>query len=312
MKNSRLLAQFGLIFTTAIWGSTFLLVQDSVSHETSPLLFIFFRFMIAALVLTPLLFKRENKTFTIENFNRAEVRFGFVCGLFLFIGYLFQTYGLQYTLDTKSAFITGTSVLIVPIIIYFYKNDKISYKLWLSILIVIAGLYLFQEPGKVLTQNIGQDNLAKKVAPNIGDLLTFGCAFFFAVHIVSQSDAVKHKINLIRFLVIQFLTVALISGFFSIILNDFVITWSSQVIISLIINGVFASAVAILIMVWAQKILTAGETAIIFSLEPIFALIFSIFMHSIRGLESHVGMSQWIGGVLVVIAVIYYSLSVKK
>ena len=65
-------------------------------------------------------------------------------------------------------------------------------------------------------------------------------------------------------------------------------------------------------MVWAQKILTAGETAIIFSLEPIFALIFSIFMHSIRGLENHVGMSQWIGGVLVVIAVIYYSLSVKK
>jgi len=215
MKNNRFLAQIGLIFTTAIWGSTFLLVQDSVSNETSPLLFIFLRFIIAAIVLVPLLFKYTNKTITAENFNIYEVKFGFICGVFLFIGYLFQTYGLQYTLDTKSAFITGTSVLIVPIILYFYKNDKISYKLWLSILIVILGLYLFQEPGKVLAPNIGQDNLTQKVAPNIGDLLTFGCAFFFAVHIVSQSDAVKHKINLIRFLIIQFLTVALISGFLS-------------------------------------------------------------------------------------------------
>ena len=143
MNNSRLIAQIGLIFTTAIWGSTFLLVQDSVSNETSPLLFIFFRFIIAASVLIPLLFNYSNKTITLNSFNIYDIKFGFICGLFLFIGYLFQTYGLKYTLDTKSAFITGTSVLIVPIIIYFYTNNKISYKLWISILLVILGLYLF-------------------------------------------------------------------------------------------------------------------------------------------------------------------------
>ncbi|MAV64313.1 MAG: hypothetical protein CBD97_01085 [Pelagibacteraceae bacterium TMED237] len=311
MNNSRLIAQIGLIFTTAIWGSTFLLVQDSVSNETSPLLFIFFRFIIAASVLIPLLFNYSNKTITLNSFNIYDIKFGFICGLFLFIGYLFQTYGLKYTLDTKSAFITGTSVLIVPIIIYFYTNNKISYKLWISILLVILGLYLFQEPGKVLSKDINQHNLSTKIAPNIGDLLTFGCAFFFAMHIVAQSTAVRYKINLARFLIIQFLTVALISGFLTIILNQITITWNSQLIISLIVNGIFASTVAILIMVWAQKILTAGETAIIFSLEPIFALIFSIFMHSIRGLESHVGASQWIGGIIVVVAVIYYSITNK-
>ena len=60
-------------------------------------------------------------------------------------------------------------------------------------------------------------------------------------------------------------------------------------------------------MVWAQKILTAGETAVIFSLEPVFAALFSIYM----GVENF-GLLQWVGGVTVVLAVIYYSLSKKK
>ena len=84
MNNSRLIAQIGLIFTTAIWGSTFLLVQDSVSNETSPLLFIFFRFIIAASVLIPLLFNYSNKTITLNSFNIYDIKFGF--NLIPFIG----------------------------------------------------------------------------------------------------------------------------------------------------------------------------------------------------------------------------------
>ena len=74
-----------------------------------------------------------------------------------------------------------------------------------------------------------------------------------------------------------------------------------------IINGVIATTFAIFIMIWAQKILTAGETAVIFSLEPVFAVGFSVYM----GVEDF-GLVKWIGGVVVVLAVIYYSLSNKE
>ena len=143
--------------------------------------------------------------------------------------------------------------------------------------------------------------------PNIGDLLTFGCAIFFALHIVVQSDAVKNKINIIRFFIIQCLSVSLFAGLSSIAINETTVIWNNTLITSLLINGVIASTFAIFIMIWAQKILTAGETAVIFSLEPVFAALFSIYM----GVENF-GFIQWAGGILVVIAVIYYSIASEK
>jgi len=314
MTNKRLLAKLGLIVTTAIWGSTFLLVQESLDGGTTPFTFIFFRFLFAAIIIIPFLSLNANDAekvgSSLNTFNRNEIFFGFLCGFLLYAGYVFQTYGLIFTLETKSAFITGTSVLIVPIIVFIYKRQKMSYKLIISILVVLLGLYLFQEPGKVTGANI--NNFAEKSVPNIGDVLTFGCAIFFAMHIVAQSDAVQNKINLMRFLIIQFLTVSILSGLSTLFTEGFIANYDSQLLISLIINGIFASTIAIFIMVWAQKILSASETAIIFSLEPIFALIFSIIINGIRGFESYVGILQWSGGVLIVAAVIYYSIETEN
>jgi len=303
MLSKRLLAQLGLIITTAIWGSTFLLVKNSVEAGTTPFTFIFYRFLIAIIMIIPFILFSKNKASSIIQFNRNEIIFGFICGFFLYAGYIFQTYGLLFTLQSKSAFITGTSVLIVPIILYFYKKNKIGYQLWLSILIVILGLYLFINPGVLTLDDIKKGLTSQQALPNIGDLLTFGCAIFFAMHIVGQSDAVQNKINLIRFLIIQFLTVAILSGLSTFFTGGFVANYDSQLLISLIINGVFASTVAIFLMVWAQKILTAAQTAIIFSLEPIFAVLFDIIVE-----DTMIGLFQWLGGLLIVAAVIYYSL----
>ena len=313
MINKRLLAQLGLIITTVICGSTFLLVKNSVEAGTTPFTFIFYRFIIAIIMIIPFILFSKDKGSSIIQFNRNEVLFGIICGFFLYVGYVFQTYGLERTLATKSAFITGTSVLIVPFIIYLYKRDRIGYELWLSILVVILGLYLFTNPGtltevELAKAKIGELNVRQQALPNIGDLLTFGCAIFFAMHIVGQSDAVQNKINLIRFLSIQFLTVAILSGLSTFFTGGFVANYDSQLLTSLIINGVFASTIAIFLMVWAQKILTAAETAIIFSLEPIFCLLFEIIV----GETDTIGLFQWGGGILVVIAVIYYSIASEK
>ena len=305
MSQNRFVAQIGLVLTTLAWGATFVLVKDSLEYA-KPFTFIFFRFIIATLAILPFIFLNKKRDF-FNRFNNSEIRYGIICGLLLFIGYAFQNFGLEITIPSKSAFITSISVLIVPIILVFYKNEITTPKLWISILIVILGLYLLIDPGSGVEQSnekYGKDAFL----PNLGDILTFGCAIFFAMHIIAQSDAVKTKINLIRFFIIQCLSVSLFAGLCALIINEPVIPWNHpQINIlywSLIINGMIATTFAIFVMIWAQKILSAGETAVIFSLEPIFAALFSIFM----GVESF-GVLQWAGAIIVVLSVIYYSKS---
>tara|TARA_B100002051_G_scaffold99721_1_gene95168 strand:+ start:34310 stop:35236 length:927 start_codon:yes stop_codon:yes gene_type:complete len=308
MSQNRFLAQVGLVLTTLAWGATFVLVKDSLEYA-KPFTFIFFRFIIATLAILPFIFLNKKRNF-FNRINNSEIGFGLICGLLLFIGYAFQNFGLEITIPSKSAFITSISVLIVPIILVFYKNEITTPRLWISILIVIFGLYLLIDPGSGVEQSnekYGKDAFL----PNLGDVLTFGCAIFFAMHIIAQSDAVKNKINLIRFFIIQCLSVSLFAGLCALIINEPAIPWEHpQINIlywSLIINGMIATTFAIFVMIWAQKILSAGETAVIFSLEPIFAALFSIFM----GVESF-GVLQWTGGIIVVLSVIYYSKSSIK
>ena len=308
MSQNRFVAQVGLVLTTLAWGATFVLVKDSLEYA-KPFTFIFFRFIIATLAILPFIFLNKKRNF-FNRINNSEIGFGLICGLLLFIGYAFQNFGLEITVPSKSAFITSISVLIVPIILVFYKNEITTPRLWISILIVIFGLYLLIDPGSGVEQSnekYGKDAFL----PNLGDILTFGCAIFFAMHIIAQSDAVKNKINLIRFFIIQCLSVSLFAGLCALIINEPAIPWEHpQINIlywSLIINGMIATTFAIFVMIWAQKILSAGETAVIFSLEPIFAALFSIFM----GVESF-GVLQWTGGIIVVLSVIYYSKSSIK
>ena len=303
MNQTRFLAQLGLVFTTLAWGATFVLVKDSLEYA-EPFTFIFFRFIIATLAILPFIFLKREKRI-LNNFNNNEIKFGIICGLLLFVGYAFQNFGLEITIPSKSAFITSVSVLIVPVILIFYKNEATTTKLWISILVVIFGLYLLMDPGSIAPQD--NDKYGKHAfLPNMGDVFTFGCAIFFAMHIVAQSDAVRNKINLIRFFIIQCLSVSVFAGICALLFNESPVPWNhSKINIlywSLLINGMIATTFAIFIMIWAQKILTAGETAVIFSLEPIFAALFSIYM----GVENF-GLWQWIGGIVVVIAVIYYS-----
>jgi len=300
MFQNRFVAQLGLVLTTLAWGATFVLVKDSLAYS-HPFTFIFFRFLIASITIFPFIFFSKEKDF-FKKINKYEFYSGLMCGFLLYAGYTFQNYGLDITIPSKSAFITSISVLIVPIILFFYKKEKVSYMLWASILIATFGLYLLIEPGNIVDQP-GSRYPEEAFLPNLGDVLTFGCAVFFALHIVFQSNVVKKEINLVRFFIVQCLSVSAFAGLSSIFINQTTMIWNDTLITSLIINGVIASAFAIFMMVWAQKILTAGETAVIFSLEPVFAALFSIYM----GVENF-GLWQWIGGGIVVLAVIYYSL----
>jgi len=278
MQN-KLLAKIGLIIVTIIWGITFIMVKEAL-NDAPPFSFATLRFGLATL-LTLLLINKK-----ILALTKNELIGGVFCGFFLFLGYAFQNFGLMNTTASKSAFITSVSVLMVPFILLILKIQKINLKTWIAVFIATMGLYLLLIPGE------------NKL--NIGDILTFGCAISFAMHIVIQDKYIKKTVRTLPFFFIQALFVTILSFFNALIIETQPIIWSNQLLIAILITGILATFVAILIMIWAQKILKPTETALIFSLEPVAATIFAIIFAS-----EFLGFWGWIGGGLICFAVAF-------
>jgi len=276
MKTSKTLAALGLVLVTFIWGATFVMVKDAL-NDIDPYFFAGFRFGIAT-VLSFFLLKRD------ESLSPIEIIGGLYCGIFLFAGYAFQNYGLILTSPSRSAFITSVSVILVPLIQVFFLRKKVKNKLWISIGLATFGLYMLLNPGN------------EKI--NLGDIITFGCALSFAVHILFQDQYVNKKIRIINFFFFQSLVVTILSFLFNGVFESNITQFSYSVTSALFITGLLATFVSFLIMIWAQKILSPSETALIFSLEPVFAAMIAFLV-----IGESLGYLGWIGGLLVVVGV---------
>ena len=279
MKNKKRLAQILLVFVTLIWGATFIMVKDAL-NDAGPFAFGTLRFTIAG-ILTLVIVNKSIFTLT-----KTEIIGGLICGFCLFCGYAFQNFGLMQTSASKSAFITSVSVLMVPIILYLFNIQKIKMKVWFAVVLATIGLYFLLDPRGGMM--------------NWGDILTFGCALGFAVHIIFQGYYVKKNVRILPFFLVQTWVVVGLSFINSLLFEPIFAIWSPRLISALLVTGIAATFIAILLMIWAQQILNPSETAIIFSLEPVFATVFAIiFAGEILGLWGY------IGGGLIVLAVAY-------
>jgi len=279
MKNKKRLAQILLVFVTLIWGATFIMVKDAL-NDAGPFAFGTLRFTIAG-ILTLVIVNKSIFTLT-----KTEIIGGLICGFCLFCGYAFQNFGLMQTSASKSAFITSVSVLMVPIILYLFNIQKIKMKVWFAVVLATIGLYFLLDPRGGMM--------------NWGDILAFGCALGFAVHIIFQGYYVKKNVRILPFFLVQAWVVVGLSFINSLLFEPIFAIWSPRLISVLLVTGIAATFIAILLMIWAQQILNPSETAIIFSLEPVFATVFAIiFAGEILGLWGY------IGGGLIVLAVAY-------
>jgi len=279
LKNKKYLAQILLVFVTLIWGATFIMVKDAL-NDAGPFAFGTLRFTIAG-ILTLVIVNKSIFTLT-----KTEIIGGLICGFCLFCGYAFQNFGLMQTSASKSAFITSVSVLMVPIILYLFNIQKVKMKVWFAVVLATIGLYFLLDPRGGMM--------------NWGDILTFGCALGFAVHIIFQGYYVKKNVRVLPFFLVQAWVVVGLSFINSLLFEPIFAIWSPRLISALLVTGIAATFIAILLMIWAQQILNPSETAIIFSLEPVFATVFAIiFAGEILGLWGY------IGGGLIVLAVAY-------
>jgi len=278
LTNKKFIAQVGLLIIALIWGATFLVVKDAIHLKTfPPFFFAAVRFSLAAICII----------FFVDFKSIRDNAIGPVlCGVILFIGYGFQNYGLEATTPTNSAFITSISVLMVPIILYIFRIEKISVRIWISVILAFIGIQMISPSGF-----------------NIGDQLTFGCALSFAIHIIMQDRFKKESV--INFFVIQSSVTALLSFLASLMVEDIhQVVFSNEAIIAILTTGTLGTTFALLVMIWAQKILSASETAIMLAMEPVFAALFSVYF----GYEV-LGFISYVGGSLVILAIIFCELS---
>jgi drug/metabolite transporter (DMT)-like permease len=254
-------ADFSLLFVTFIWGTTFVLVQNAIGL-LEPFSFNGIRFLAAALMLLLWLFIFERKQLVFLNIRMLAS--GVFIGFWLFLGYATQTIGLLYTTTSKAGFITGLSVIFVPLFSMFLLKQFPSRNAVIGVSIATFGLFLL--------------TMTDVSSLNIGDGFVFICAISFALQIIFTGKF-SSKYPTLLLTVIQISTVAILSIISAFLFEDWKksfnveILLSKDVMIALIITSIFATALAFLIQTNFQKYTTATRVALIFAMEPVFAAI---------------------------------------
>ena len=248
----RLLYTLVLVSVTAVWGWTFVVVQDAIAlYGVLPFLAV--RFGLAGAALAPLYARR---------LTRRSLVVGGGIGVVLAAAYLFQTTGLLYTTPTNSGLITGLFVVFAPL------ADRLLFEASASRQVLLAvGLSLL---GMVLLAGGGPEGA------NWGDLLTLLCAAALGLHIALLSRyAAGHDAGALT--LAQILAMALL----------FVVVWPffepfalppAGVWVALLVTGLLASAGAFLVQTTVQQRIPAARTAIILTMEPVFAALFGYWL----------------------------------
>ena len=275
-----------LLITTILWGSTFI-ITNKLTQIIPPMFYMFLRYLIGFIAFLPFIGR-------LRNFTLKQFKIGFIAGTLVWASFSFQTIGIQLTTATKSAFITGLSVIMVPIFSAIFFKDKISARIWISTLLALIGVSVMSI--------IGFENIS------IGDLLVLICDVFYAIYIIYLSLNLK-SVDIIGITAIIVFLLSFYSLIASIIFEDINLTFKNMDSIFenfgliLLYMGVCATNIATLTQNYGQRHLSSTKAAIVFATEPLFATFFAVL-----GDES-LTPKIVIGGILILVGVL---LSIEK
>jgi drug/metabolite transporter (DMT)-like permease len=253
-KKSPLIALLALVGVTAIWGGTFLVVQDSVKRM--PVMdFLAARFTVATLVMLAI------RPHCVKNLRRIDWIRGVGLGVMMGLGYIFQTFGLQHTSASVSGFMTGTFVVLTPVVSWLLLRKRMGRNVVIAVVLATAGLALLSLKG----WSVG-----------LGEGLTLGCALFFALHVVGLGEW-SAGCDAYAFAMVQIGTTAVISLFWA-LPGGLTLPPDAGVWGAVAVTAVLATALAFVVQTWAQSLVPATRAAIVMTMEPVFAGVFGVLV----------------------------------
>jgi drug/metabolite transporter (DMT)-like permease len=256
-----------LIAVTAVWGVTFVQVKDAVALY--PLFaFLALRFAIASLTLAPPGVRR------LRTLGRGGWAAGALAGALLGGGYALQTAGLERTSVSSTGFITGMYVVLTPLLALALFRVRVAPTAWAGVALATVGL--------ALLSGIHGGSVA-------GDLLVLAGSAVYSLQIVLM-ERFAPRYDAIAFTLVEMLTSFAGLLVIALALGQLHVPHGWTVWGALLVTGVFASALAFLAQTWAQRRATATQTALAFSLEPVWAAFFGFTLAGDR-----LGTIGWIG-----------------
>ena len=266
------------------WGGTFVVVKGALA-DSSVFVFLALRFVLAAVVLAALQGGEWRKT------DAGALRGGALLGCLMFAGFAFQTAGLTLTTPSKSAFITGILVVLVPLFLAVFGRKQISRWIWAGVAAAVGGLYLLTVPVT------GFSHL------NLGDILTLFCAALYATHIITISHYVpRYSSSQLVFLQVAataVLSVAAVPLWAVAGWEAPRVAWTPGLIAAVVGTAVVATVGTLLGQVWAQKYAPPSHVALLLTLEPVSAAVISYFVEGERlGVRALAGAGLILAGIL--------------
>ncbi len=259
-QTARWQADLALALVALVWGTTFVVVKQAIT-QISTLYFLSLRFSLASLCLLLLFLPSFRKMTRTQLW--CGLRGGFIAGLLLWSGYVLQTFGLRYTSAGNSGFLTGFYIVLVPLMGAAIYRQRPSARELTGVAIATAGMIVMTMPSSGTAFSI-----------NFGDFLTICCAVAFAFHLLVLGHFSKReKVEAVA--LGQIACAALLSTV-SLAVERPAAKWSPSVVWAIVLTAVFATALAFALQTWGQKHTTPTRTALIFALEPVFALVTAI------------------------------------
>ena len=285
--NPKIIANILLVLTTLLWGTSFIITKN-LTQEVPIFLYLGIRFSIAIIGFIPYLIR-------IKRLNKKILLFGTLTGLLYYVAIVFQTLGIQTTTAGKAAFITGLNSIMVPFITWIGFRKVIKKRVWLAVVISSIGM--------VLLLLEGESGII------IGDFLVLLCAVLYALFIVLNDKYVR-IVDVYLYSMVQLIVISVLSFGGSFLLNETFdpMNVSLPFWLIFIFMGLAVTAGTFIFQNWSQQHQGPTQTAIIFTLEPVFAVIFASF---IIGSET-MSIYGWIGCLFVVSAILITVLKNNK
>ena len=277
------LAPWALLTVSAAWGLSFIVMKDAIQRQ-SVNNFLFTRFALAVIVM--ILIRPQ----TIKLFNKDLLQRGGLAGIFLGLGYIAQTLGLERTGAAITGFITGLYVVLTPLIASIVLKEKITKFTWLCIAVATFGLGLLSIRG---------------FSVGIGEMFVLASAVLFAAHIIALSKWSSGR-DVYAMTVIQLTMCAILAGLASAV-EGYSLPPDRGVWSVVIFTAVFATTLAFIVQTWSQAHMSATKVAVILTMEVVFAALFAILLGGER-----LTLQTAIGGILVVVAMYLIVLKEQK
>ena len=277
------LAPWALLLVSAAWGLSFVVMKDAIERQ-SVNNFLFTRFLGAVIVM--LLIRPQ----VIKHFKKELLQRGGLAGIFLGLGYIFQTLGLERTGAAITGFITGLYVVVTPLLAALILKEKITKFIWFCIFIATVGLGLLSIHG---------------FSVGIGEMFVLASAFLFGAHIIALSKWSAGR-DAYAMTIVQLTVCAALSGIAS-IPGGYSLPPDTGVWAVVVFTAVFATAIAFIVQTWSQAHMSATKVAVILTMEVVFAALFAILF----GGES-LTLQIALGGALVIIAMYLIVLKEQK